>query len=98
MRYFRGDVVEIITAKYKSWNDIPLHEIGYYEQSNGGIAPMIGQRFRVKSHDGNHVYGGFYSSIGKHSSFYQHNDTVMLYNRPFLNWVKALFCFLIKAQ
>lgn len=46
MKYQLGDIVEIITAKYKSWSDIPAHEKGYYE-NNREFAPFVGQRFRV---------------------------------------------------
>lgn len=45
-----GDIVEIITHRYKSWNDYPIHERGYYENQRTP-APFIGQRFKVFSID-----------------------------------------------
>jgi hypothetical protein len=86
MKYLKGDIVEIITAKYKSWNDIPGHEQGCYENQRK-MAPFIGQRFRVSwiSDDGR-----IYSSSLDYGI---NSDHLMLYKRPFKNWIKITFHF-----
>lgn len=84
MKYFKGDIVEIVTAKYKSFNDIPLSERGYYE--NQGIpAPFIGQRFRVNSISENMVGAKVNGRICLQTS----KDCVTLYKRSLINKFKS---------
>lgn len=90
MEYLKNDIVEIITAKYKSWNDIPQHERGYFENQNEP-APTIGQRFRVKI-----IGANLYAEINDKICLGVHPDCVMLFKRPLINKIHAL-CTKIKA-
>ena len=89
MRYKKGDIVEIITAKYKSWNDIPPHEKAYYETQDIP-APFIGQRFRVwKTRDDKGLLFYRKRTGDIMSPFWNvHKDHVRLYKRPFINYLK----------
>ena len=87
---FEGDIVEIITAKYKSWNDIPLHERGYYENQREP-APTIGQRFRISWIYINERDNTLYANIKGKNCYGVSSDCVILYKRPLINWIKALF-------
>ncbi|MCH7827571.1 MAG: hypothetical protein IIC75_06330 [Bacteroidetes bacterium] len=84
--YFKNDIVEIITAKYKSWNDIPSHERGYFENQNG-LAPTIGQKIRVKIIGENKMY----AEINGRMCLGVSPDCVMLVKRPFINWIRLLY-------
>lgn len=86
MRYYKGDIVEIITSKYKSYKDVPKHEIGYFKNQDEPV-PYIGQRFRVFSACSESLC----ADIDNRLCLYIHPDKVLLYKRPFLNWVKHIF-------
>ena len=76
MKYFEGDIVEIITGKYKDRRD--AHKSGHPPNL---AASFPGQRFRVTGLYKNDIYGSPGADI---------ND-VRLYKRPFKNWIKATF-------
>ncbi len=86
MKYFKNDIVEIITAKYKSWNDIPNHERGYFENQNEP-APTIGQRFRIKTIGDKRIY----AEINGRMCLGVHPDCVMLIKRPLINMLRSLY-------
>ncbi|WBC28403.1 hypothetical protein RPMD05_22 [Rhodobacteraceae phage LS06-2018-MD05] len=86
MKYFKNDIVEIITANYKSWNDIPNHERGYYKNQNEP-APTIGQRFRIKIIGDDRIY----AEINGRMCLGVHPDCVMLVKRPLVNKVRSLY-------
>lgn len=93
MKYFKGDIVEIITSEFKSVQDVPSHKIGRFRSAP---VPYIGQRFRVASaadHDEiQTLYGEYATAIGKREwSMGVTSCEVFLYRRPFKNYVKALF-------
>lgn len=87
MKYYEGDIVEIITAKYKSWSDIPRHERGYFENQEEP-APTVGQRFRVYFISENSISAKTPRGLPCLSI---HPDCVMLYKRSFRNKIRALF-------
>ena len=76
MKYFKGDIVEIVTGKYKDRKD--AHKNGLPLNL---AASFPGQRFRVR---------GLYNDILFGSPGADIND-VILYKRPFKNWIKAAF-------
>lgn len=87
MKYYKDDIVEILTAKYKSYNEIPQHELPQdYESRKYGLG-TVGQRFRVSSIYGDELYFGKdrWRPVFSVDSF-----TVRLYKRPFKNWIKYL--------
>jgi len=87
MEYFEGDIVEIITSKYKNQEEIPSHE----KDRNEWLppSPIIGQRFRVSIGGKENDY--ILSFRGnRNSSFCIHHDYLMLYHRPFKNKLKFL--------
>lgn len=57
MEFKIGDLVEIVTAKYSSWNEIPKEDQRYYENQNVP-APTRGQKFIVK-----HIHDFLYNSV-----------------------------------
>jgi hypothetical protein len=86
MKFYKGDIVEIITGRYKSWNEIPAHERAYFENQNQP-APIIGQRFRVDN-----VYQDSISArIKGVSCLHVSSDSIMLIRRSFKNWLKYYF-------
>lgn len=86
MKYFKGDIIEIITARYKSWNDIPDHERGYFENQNEP-APTIGQRFEVKVLAKDKIY----AIINGRMCLGVHPDCVMLIKRKLINRLRSFY-------
>lgn len=87
MEYFINDVVEITTARYKSWNDYPDHEKGYFINQSEP-APFIGQRFTIKSIDKEFIY----AQINGRFCLRTHTDCVTLYKRPLFNKIISVLC------
>lgn len=58
MKIRKGDIVEIITHNFKSYNDIPPHEKGAIHNllDHHGAYAFIGQRFKVKSVGDTYVF------------------------------------------
>jgi len=88
-KYYVDDIVEIITAQYNNWDDIPACERGYFENQNT-YAPTRGQRFRVVMIDTTYkneirLYGSYKLGLSAIT------ECVMLYKRPLKNKIKALF-------
>lgn len=81
-RYFKGDTVEIVTAEYKSMQDIPYHKVAYETAQGSLLAAFIGLRFNVDyiSYDGSLKSELINSYIDVHC--------VILYKRPLKNWFK----------
>ena len=94
MKYFKGDIVEIITSEFKSVQDVPSHKIGQYR--NRKPVPYVGQRFRVV-HAADHneiqtLYGEYSNAIGNLTWCMNVTSCeVFLYRRPFKNYLKSLF-------
>lgn len=88
MKYFKNDIIEIVTAKYNSWNDIPNHEKGYFETQK---LPAFtrGQRFTITGigNSGSRIVtivnGGLVLGVKL--------ECVTLYKSPWYNWFKQLF-------
>lgn len=80
MKFKINDLVEIVTAKYSSWNDIPSHERQYFENQRIP-APTRGQKFIVK-----YIHESPYNSVsGEHNGRIVLNtcvDDLILINRP----------------
>lgn len=89
VKYYKDDIVELITAKYKDNLSVPPEDIGYYE-NQGLPIPFVGQRFRVRdsSKNGQRVWGG---NPNRSISILCQTCNVRLYKRPFRNWVKEVF-------
>jgi len=94
MRYYSGDIVEIITARYKSYDQIPLNERAYYDHHRMP-APYRGQRFRIAV-----AYPLLYARFvyqGHQNLIYGITpDHVKLYHRPWRNRFRALVRFFRK--
>ena len=90
MKYYKGDIVEILTSKYRSWNEIPAYERGYFENQNLP-APTIGQRFRVAGISSENSVVRIYAIIDNRVCLGISPDCVMLVKRNFWNKLKALF-------
>ena len=87
MKYYKGDIVEIITARYKSWNDIPAHERGYYLNCKEP-APTIGQRFRVAYVPDEHS-GQLCAQINGGICLCVYPDCVILIRRSLFNKIRS---------
>lgn len=85
MKFYKGDIVEIVTAKYNSWNDIPTHERIYFENQREP-APTIGQRFIVNGISKENKY---YAMINNRLCLLTSYDCLCLYKRPIINHIKA---------
>lgn len=79
MMYQKGDIVEIVTAKYKSWNEIPDAEKGYFENQQEP-APFIGQRFRI--YDFTRNGKSVYANIDGRLCLFVSIDCIRLIERP----------------
>lgn len=88
MIYFKDDVIEIITSRFKSESDVPNAEIGYYRNQNCDV-PFIGQRFIIDfiSDWTNCEPQTLYSRNFKCSC---EATKCILYKRPFKNHIKHL--------
>lgn len=85
-KYYIGDIVEIVTAKYKSWEDIPQHERHYFENQNE-YAHTIGQRFEVRVITNE---GVLYAVINNRMQLRANPECVRLISRKFINRIKYL--------
>lgn len=85
-KFYKGDIVEIITSKYKSFNDLSESERLYYQNQNPPC-PFIGQRFRVNSISGNMLSAKVNGIICLQTS----KDCVILYKRSLLNRILSIF-------
>ena len=95
MKYFKGDIVEIVTAEFKSVQDVPAHRKGYFE-NQGEPVPYVGQRFRVQDlgerHKIQHLYGRYVNTKGNSCLCMGVTSCeVRLYKRPLINWLKSIF-------
>lgn len=86
-KYYIGDIVEIVTAKYKSWEDIPHHERHYFETQKE-YAPTIGQRFEVRVITDK---GILYAVINNRLQLRTEPSCVRLIRRSLINRIKYLF-------
>lgn len=86
MKYYKNDIVEIITSKYKSYEDVPKHEIVYYT-NQGKSVPFIGQRFKVDIVTPEYVANWTLLDF----DIYIEKRFVTLYKRPLINHIKAFF-------
>ena len=88
MEYYKGDIVEIITSQYKSYSDVPAHEIWYFNNQEKDV-PFIGQRFKIEYINNTTIASYRTNNQGiKDFNLYTHTDRVMLYKRPLRNWIK----------
>lgn len=90
MKILKGDIVEIITAKYQNWSEIPRHEQGYFENQKE-IPPTRGVRFKVHSIS---EYKNERKVCAMINGRFQLNvsvDCVMIYKRPLINYLKMFF-------
>lgn len=89
MKIYKGDIVEVITARYASmidWEKDP----NYGHWSNGGelLLPYVGLRFRVHDVNGTQI---IWDRTGKPGQIaILHPTELMIYNRPFLNRLKYI--------
>lgn len=95
MKYFKGDIVEIVTGEFKSVQDVPAHRKGYFE-NQGEPIPFIGQRFKVydlsERNRIQYLYVRYFNRLGNDClSMGVTSCEVMLYKRPLLNWLKSIF-------
>lgn len=74
----KGDLVEIITCRYSSWNEIPDHEKQYYEAQREQ-APTRGQRF---------IVAGF-TEFPQKKAYAAINGRACLYNASSLNLLSS---------
>lgn len=91
MKIYKNDIVEIITHNYKSYNDIPDHEL--HSSSNmidveNRIYAFIGQRFKVYRVIDSRI-------INKYFGWGIPIDHVIIYKSPIRNRIKRLINMII---
>lgn len=88
--YYKGDIVEVLTARHASMNEWKKDE-EYWRLSGQGalLLPYIGLRFRVSVVNGDQVVWDRTGNPDQIAIF--HPDELKLYHRPFINVIKSLF-------
>lgn len=87
MRYFKGDIIETLTLSQYQASELTKCNKLFFETA-------AGLRFYVNgiTDDGKliieHPYANTYSGV---DTLYLNPKAVMLYHRPFKNWLKMLF-------
>lgn len=96
MKYFIGDIVEILTSDVQKLSDLPQYVQEEYARAGIPI-PRTGQRFRIGEVSENgtlYLYGFDHVTNPLGYRPYSRIDFVMLYKRPLKNWIKYIFYFL----
>lgn len=89
MKVYKGDIVEVITARYASMNEWRKDdEYIYYTDYGKLLMPYVGLRFRVHEVNGTQI---IWDRTGKPGQIaILHPTELMIYNRPFLNRLKYI--------
>jgi hypothetical protein len=104
MKYYKGDIVEIVTSKYKNFGDWDKNASGYDKNiPNPTFTEFVGQRFIINTVG----YPTYYDNKTKSSKEYytfqeissvgfiltKKSYEITLYKRPLINWVKYILNF-----
>lgn len=95
MKYYKGDIVEIITADFKNGSDIDEYvKRNQIQGSNFIPNTFVGLRFRINfifDFDKHLTLSSIYDE--KHKCISTKDTNVILYKRPIKNWIKFIFDF-----
>jgi len=86
MKYYKNDIVEIVTGDYANASDIP----SYLNQQSS--VTFVGQRYRVDSY-GKDVLGYVFGC-----GYAEPPEKLRLYKRPLINWIKWILSFVATSR